>query len=463
VLNPLEKMMNRVDVIRNDPLLAVKMADEEFKQEEKEKAKLRSAKTKHLKHRLLSPFMKFKSCYAPQPQGAVMETVILEKTIIKLGSLLALGFGEAGANIIHQNMEASESAGVDAMIPGERVDAIIGVARIRDFSVATEVLKSKVMTFVNQIAEIVHGVVSEYHGAANKNLGETFMLVWRLSGLDDKMVSRYADFSTIAFARILGAVHRSPLIASYRGHPALQQRLGSNYRVGLSVGLHAGWAIEGAVGSEFKIDPSYLSPNVSISSSVEQATNIYHVPFLVTSSVMELCSPQMSAKFRRIDRLRIRGSTEPLAILCLDLECRQLSVDRFNENRPNVWNSRLRFKTRQFLETEKRHKLDDKQATVDMFMNCQDITKMRRRFSRDFMQTFEMGFANYSEGEWQVARLYLERARQILRAEDGPSAALLRFMEHYNDEAPSWWTGVRDLVDGIVVETPHKGHHPTSP
>ena len=29
-----------------------------------------------------------------------METAILEKTIIKLGSLLALGFGEAGANII---------------------------------------------------------------------------------------------------------------------------------------------------------------------------------------------------------------------------------------------------------------------------------------------------------------------------------------------------------------------------
>ena len=29
-----------------------------------------------------------------------METIILEKTIIKLGGLLALGFGEAGAEII---------------------------------------------------------------------------------------------------------------------------------------------------------------------------------------------------------------------------------------------------------------------------------------------------------------------------------------------------------------------------
>ena len=32
------------------------------------------------------------------------ETKILEKTIIKIGALLALGFGEAGSEIIAQNM-----------------------------------------------------------------------------------------------------------------------------------------------------------------------------------------------------------------------------------------------------------------------------------------------------------------------------------------------------------------------
>lgn len=32
------------------------------------------------------------------------ETVILEQTIIKIGALLALGFGEAGAKIIADNM-----------------------------------------------------------------------------------------------------------------------------------------------------------------------------------------------------------------------------------------------------------------------------------------------------------------------------------------------------------------------
>merc|ERR1719265_2675264 len=118
------------------------------------------------------------TCWASTSSGP-MEKVILERTIIKLGSLLALGFGEAGANIIGHNMKGSDSAGVNAMIPGIRVECIMGIARIQDFGIATEVLQAKIMTFVNQIAEIIHGVVDEYAGAANKNNGDTFLIIWQ--------------------------------------------------------------------------------------------------------------------------------------------------------------------------------------------------------------------------------------------------------------------------------------------
>ncbi len=45
-----------------------------------------------------------------------------------------------------------------------------------------------------------------------------------------------------------------------------------NYQVRMGFGLHIGWAIEGAIGSEFKIDASYLSPNVNMASRLEAAT-----------------------------------------------------------------------------------------------------------------------------------------------------------------------------------------------
>ncbi|CAE8702568.1 unnamed protein product, partial [Polarella glacialis] len=87
-----------------------------------------------------------------QPTPEPMETVVLEKTIIKIGSLLALGFGEAGAEIIGQNMRGGDNSALNAMIPGRRVDAIFMFCDIRNFTDATEVLQDQVMVFVNRIA-----------------------------------------------------------------------------------------------------------------------------------------------------------------------------------------------------------------------------------------------------------------------------------------------------------------------
>merc|ERR1740130_956786 len=191
------------------------------------------------------------------------------------------------------------------MVAGRRGDCIIGHARIRNFSTATEVLQGKVMTFVNQVAEIVHGIVDQFHGAANQNNGNTFLLIWKVSGLDHHKVAKLGDMSIMAFTNILAAVHRSPVLAAYRAHPGLQQRLGSNHKVSMSFGLHAGWAIEGAVGSEFKIDASYLSPNVTLAASLERATSQYGVSFLASQAVTKLCHKKMVNKCRLIDKVTL--------------------------------------------------------------------------------------------------------------------------------------------------------------
>ena len=48
-----------------------------------------------------------------------------------------------------------------------------------------------------------------------------------------------------------------------------------DYKVKLGFGIHVGWAIEGSIGSEFKIDASYLSPNVNISMRLEELTKVF--------------------------------------------------------------------------------------------------------------------------------------------------------------------------------------------
>mmetsp|Transcript_68159 Transcript_68159/g.124354 ORF Transcript_68159/g.124354 Transcript_68159/m.124354 type:complete len:966 (+) Transcript_68159:3-2900(+) len=446
VLTPVEIMIKRVEAIRDNPLIAMKMADAEFISEEKKKAA--EKKITNTMHDSLKVLTDMVTCQGSKKKvSEPMETVILEKTIIKLGSLLALGFGEAGANIIGHNMKGSDSAGVNAMIPGVRVECIMGIARIRDFGTATEVLQAKIMTFVNQIAEIVHGVVDEYAGAANKNNGDTFLIVWQEpKGMKEAKRKKLADMSIIAFTKVVGAIHRSPVLASYRGHPGLQMRLGTGCRVKLTCGLHCGWAIEGAVGSEFKIDASYVSPNVNVADSLERVTSIYQVPIVIAQPVVDLCSDNMASKLRLFENAIITGSVRPIQLYSMDLDYLQVTID---ESRPLklTWNSRQRFKARQYLETEKSSKWHEDVEIVNMFDNDPVINMMRWRYTVEFFQLFNMGYQNYSQGEWAAARRWLEHTKLMLgnNIEDGPSSAILRFMQEKQFVAPRDWSGIRGL------------------
>lgn len=441
VLNPVEKMIKRVEAIRDDPLVAMKMADEEFRVEEIKKAKQKKRGKEHF-WKFAEDMIRCRTC--SREVSEPMETVILEKTIIKLGSLLALGFGEAGANIIGANMRGADSAGVNAMIPGRRVDCVIGVVRIRDFSIATEVLKQRIMNFVNQIAEIVHGIVDEYYGAANKNNGDMFLITWPLENLDAQSVTRLAEMSVCSFAMILGALHRSPLLAEYRRHPGLQQRLGSNCRVNLSFGLHCGWAIEGAVGSEFKIDASYLSPHVSVAKNIELATVTYGVPFIIADSVLNLLTEGMVEKTRLMDRVIITGSPHPMGIHSVDLDFTSVRVDP-SEPLQMPWTSQRRYRARQFLEQEKQQKLNFSIEIRELWDKDRNIKAMRRRYNTEFFQHFNMGYQNYAQGEWAVAKRMLEYTQTLLGFDDGPSGAILHFMDDHHYVVPKDWIGVRTL------------------
>lgn len=439
VLRPVDSMIEKVNVIRDNPLAAMKLADDEFKSEQIRKH--RAAKKGFYEVWLDRFHLGFLAraaewtyaltCGSDQEDTAMMETAVLEKTIIKLGSLLALGFGEAGASIVADNMQGLDSAGVNAMVPGSKIECIIGSARICDFSTATEVLQGKVMTFVNQIAEIVHGLVNEFHGAPNKNSGDRFLLIWRLGTLLPEQQMRLADMAMISFIRILGCCHNSKVLAEYREHPGLMQRLGSSCRVNLTFGLHSGWAIEGAVGSEFKIDASYLSPNVSIAESIEDATRIYNVSLIASETVVGCCSKRMASMCRLIDKVHMKGSKDPFTLFTFDLDWMSVRVKDFPTKLE--WSVRQRFKARQIMELEKEKKwADDLDAIQTFILDSKDVNAMRKPYTEEFLQLFNMGYQNYSQGEWEVARRLLEETQAKFGFDDGPSGALLAFMAAEN-------------------------------
>lgn len=80
-----------------------------------------------------------------------------------------------------------------------------------------------------------------------------------------------ADMAVLSFVKINANINRSRNLYKYRQNPQIRERLG-NFKVKMGFGLHVGWAIEGAIGSFYKIDASYLSPIVNMSSRLEAAT-----------------------------------------------------------------------------------------------------------------------------------------------------------------------------------------------
>ena len=76
--------------------------------------------------------------------------------------------------------------------------------------------------------------------------------------------------SVISFIKIIAQVKKSHYLDKESKRRNVARKVPE---IKLGFGLHCGWAIEGAIGSDFKIDASYLSPNVNLASRINAATN----------------------------------------------------------------------------------------------------------------------------------------------------------------------------------------------
>ncbi len=102
VINPIESMIKKVKKIAKNPLEAAQEEENQALAMERLKKNDENEDAKRKK----------------KDKEGLYETDILENTIVKIGALLAIGFGEAGSAIIAKNME--KSGEVDPMLPGKK-------------------------------------------------------------------------------------------------------------------------------------------------------------------------------------------------------------------------------------------------------------------------------------------------------------------------------------------------------
>eukprot|EP01052_Picozoa_sp_SAG31_P013581 SAG31_NODE_819_length_11811_cov_3.315488_11_plen_838_part_00 len=239
---------------------------------------------------------------------------LLGLNIMKLTDLLKTGLGEGGAKILARNL-SSEDTLLDTSMPGLRVTGHFGNVTIQDFSALTADLNEDVVLLVNIISGILHSKVINHLGMPCKNLGKSFVCNW--SDSDEAVFMNKSEMTIADHALASYSEFISELAIGNQRLADLFERVRSHkLRVGCS--LHYGWAVEGAVGSNLKVDPLYVSSDVQISSQLLAATEFYDSSIVLTESFYKNLSPQFQRQAYKIDSVSFDGRDGTLMLYAFD-------------------------------------------------------------------------------------------------------------------------------------------------
>jgi hypothetical protein len=282
-----------------------------------------------------------------------------------------------------------------------------------------------VMRLINDVAKVVHNEAYRWghrdSGQCNKNNGSTFLMVYRIGDFEEvkkkkelaadvifmsvgekkkstsankrslrqKEVSLEKEANSIELASLPGitgftdkallgmlksfaGIQREKSLKEWRDDFRLGMGVGA-FSVEMNFGMDAGWAVEGAVGSNYKIDATYLSPFVNMASRMMSACNQYGISILVTHAFQKLLSPQAQEKLRHVDTVYVKGSSKKNQIYTYD--ARHRGVNFFLHSRTD--------------------EIADKEAhnyTAEIWRRDQDLISMRDHLTPEFIEIFEKGF-----------------------------------------------------------------------
>jgi len=248
------------------------------------------------------------------------EFEMLGASMLKLTDLLKTSLGEAGTAIIKNNLDG-DGDGINAMVPGTKMTGYFAFCDCRKFQDVLETLEEDIMVFTNTISGIIHAKVSLHMGQPNKNIGDSWLSVW--SGKEeDVFVSEdgmtFADHALMAFVECFEEIKTDATLKDLGKRQGFMKNYPGGYSPDMGAGLHHGWAIEGAVGSEAKVDATYLSPHVNMSARLEAATKQFDCSILVSEQFYNRMSEKYQRNMRKVDRVKVVGASWPMILYAYD-------------------------------------------------------------------------------------------------------------------------------------------------
>lgn len=197
----------------------------------------------------------------------------------------------------HIERVLADSAG-GSTLSGENREMSVLFCDIRDFTSISESLSAaRVKQLLNLYFDPVTEAIFENQGTVDKYVGDLVMAFWG-APLEDRDHASHAIQTGFVIHEITHALNPT-LVA--RGLPEIH----------VGVGISSGPMNVGDMGSSFRRAYTVLGDAVNLGARLESLTKYYGVPILVGERAKAAAS---MFEYRLIDRITVKGKTEPVSV-----------------------------------------------------------------------------------------------------------------------------------------------------
>lgn len=192
-----------------------------------------------------------------------------------------------------------DTGGAEVSLEGESREMSVLFSDVRGFTTISEGLDPRELTqLMNEFLTPITAVIHRHRGTIDKYMGDAVMAFWGapLADADHAGNAVRAALDMVAEMQALRPAFRE------RGWPALA----------IGVGIASGEMNVGNMGSRFRAAYTVLGDTVNLGSRLEGLTKKYGVDIIVSTATAALV-PELA--FRELDRVRVKGKKEPVAIL----------------------------------------------------------------------------------------------------------------------------------------------------
>ena len=187
----------------------------------------------------------------------------------------------------------------EAVLGGKDQKVSILFSDVRDFTAISEALGAReTVSMLNEYFERMVDVVLSHRGVLDKFIGDAVMALFGVPFNGEHDADDAVKVANLMFVA-LGVLNRD-------------RRLAGKTPLDIGVGIATGVVVVGNIGSTRRMEYTAIGDSVNLASRLESATKFYGAKILISEATRaDLRQP---ALLREIDRLRVQGKHEPVAI-----------------------------------------------------------------------------------------------------------------------------------------------------